>query len=156
MLSNISSSQWAVVGGQSEKFLLTTDHYQILKRMAVQSYRDLIAWQKAMELVKYVYDLTKKFPKEELFGLTFQIRKAVVSVPSNIAEGQGRNSTKEFLHHLFFAYGSLMETETQGLVAEMQNYITVEEKITLLEKSAEVGRLINGLINSLERKLSDH
>ena len=122
--------------------------------MAVQSYRQLIAWQKAMELVKYVYDLTKKFPREELYGLTLQIRKAVVSVPSNIAEGQGRNSTKEFLHFLSIAYGSLMETETQGLVAEMQNYITAEETIILLEKSAEVGRVLNGLINSLERKLN--
>ena len=122
--------------------------------MAVQSYRQLIAWQKAMELVKYVYDLTKKFPREELYGLTLQIRKAVVSVPSNIAEGQGRNSTKEFLYFLSIAYGSLMETETQGLVAEMQNYITAEETVILLEKSAEVGRVLNGLINSLERKLN--
>lgn len=125
--------------------------------MAVQSYRQLIVWQKAMELVKYVYDLTKKFPKEELYGLTLQIRKAVVSIPSNIAEGQGRNSTKEFLRHLFIAYGSLLETETQGLVAEMQNYITAEESEELLERTAEVGRLINGLVNTLERKLkSDH
>jgi four helix bundle protein len=68
--------------------------------MAVQNYRQLIVWQKAMELVKFVYDLTKKFPKEELYGLTLQIRKAVVSIPSNIAEGQGRNSTKEFIRHL--------------------------------------------------------
>ncbi len=66
--------------------------------MAVQSYRQLIAWQKAMELVKLVYDLTDRFPREELFGLTQQIRKAVVAIPSNIAEGQGRNSTKEFLY----------------------------------------------------------
>lgn len=85
--------------------------------MPVQSYRDLIVWQKAMDLVKLVYDLTDKFPKEELFGLTIQIRKAVVSVPSNIAEGQGRSSTKEFLRHLSIAYGSLMETETQNLIA---------------------------------------
>jgi len=124
--------------------------------MTVQSYKQLIVWQKSMELVKYVYALTKKFPKEELFGLTLQIRKAVVSVPSNIAEGQGRNSTKQFLHHLSIAYGSLMETETQGLVAEMQSYITAEETVILLEKSAEVGRLLNGLMNSLEKKLSDH
>lgn len=125
--------------------------------MAVQNYRQLIVWQKAMEFVKYVYDLTRKFPKEELFGLTLQIRKAVVSVASNIAEGQARNSTKEFLHHLSFSLGSLAETETQGLIAEMQNYITAEKTETLLEKSAEVGPLINGLINSLERKLkSDH
>ncbi len=121
--------------------------------MPVQSYRDLIVWQKAMELVKLVYALTKKFPKEELFGLSLQIRKAVVSVPSNIAEGQGRNSPKEFLRHLFIGYGSLMETETQNLIAEMQGYITAEESKEVILKSAEVGRLINGLVNSLERKL---
>jgi len=124
--------------------------------MVLQSYRELIVWQKAMKLVKYVYELTAKFPKEELYGLTLQIRKASVSVPSNIAEGQGRNSTKQFLQHLSIAYGSLMETETQGLIAEMLNYITTEETTLLLEKSAEVGRLINGLVNSLERKLSVH
>ena len=122
--------------------------------MVLQSYRELIIWQKAMKLVKYVYELMAKFPKEESYGLTLQIRKASVSVPSNIAEGQGRNSTKQFLQHLSIAYGSLMETETQGLIAEMLNYITTEETTLLLEKSAEVGRLINGLVNSLERKLS--
>src|SRR5437879_1798322 len=111
--------------------------------MAVQNYRDLIVLQKAMELVRLVYDLTKRFPKEELFALTLQIRKAVVSVPSNVAEGQGRNSTKEFLRHLFIAYGSLMETETQTLVAEMQSYITPDESKDVMLKSAEVGRLIN-------------
>jgi four helix bundle protein len=125
--------------------------------MAVQNYRQLIAWQKAMELVRLVYDLTRKFPKEELFGLTLQIRKAVVSVPSNIAEGQGRNSTKEFLRHLSISYGSLMETETQTLIAEMQIYINEDESRLVMEKSAEVGRLLNGLVNSLERKLvTDH
>lgn len=123
--------------------------------MAVQSYRQLIAWQKAMDLVKVAYDLTKKFPKEETYGLTAQIRR--VSIPSNIAEGQGRNSTKEFLRHLSIGYGSLMESETQCLVAEMQGYITSAEKVALLEQAAEVGRLVNGLSNSLEKKIfSDH
>ena len=122
--------------------------------MAVRSYRDLIAWQKAMELVRLVYALTKKFPKEELFGLTLQIRKAVVSVPSNIAEGQGRRSTKDFRRHLSISYGSLMETETHAIVAEMQTYITPAECNDVLEKAAEVGRLINGLDAYLEKKLS--
>jgi four helix bundle protein len=71
--------------------------------MMVTSYRDLIVWQKAMDLVVAVYELTDKFPREEIFGLTFQLRKASVSVPSNIAEGQARRSTKEFLHHLSIA-----------------------------------------------------
>jgi len=121
--------------------------------MPVQSYRQLIAWQKAMELVKLVYDLTDKLPREELFGLTAQIRKAVVSVPFNIAEGQGRNSTKEFINHLSIAYGSFMETETQTLIAEMRKYITADESNAVIERSAEVGRLINGLSNSLGRKI---
>jgi four helix bundle protein len=122
--------------------------------MTVKSYRDLIAWQKAMELVKLIYRLTDKFPREELFGLTIQVRRAAVSVPSNIAEGQGRNSTKEFINHLSIAYGSLMETETQTLVAEFRQYITADETTSVLTLSSEVGKLINGLSNSLQRKLS--
>lgn len=110
-----------------------------------------------MELVKLVYDLTDRFPSEERFGLSLQIRKAVVSVPSNIAEGQGRNSTKEFINHLSIAYGSLMETETQNLIAEMRKYISVDESNAVMDKSAEVGRVVNGLSNSLFNKLkSDH
>ena len=125
--------------------------------MAVQNYRQLIAWQKAMELVKLVYEMSDKFPREELFGLTLQIRKAVVSVPSNVAEGQGRRTTKDFLRHLSIAYGSLMETETQNLIAEMRKYITAEESMRVMDKTAEVGRLINGLSKSLEQKLTtDH
>ncbi len=126
--------------------------------MPVRSYRELIAWQKAMELVKLVYDLTDSFPFEERFGLTIQMRRAVVSVASNIAEGQGRNSTKEFIHHLSIAYGSLMETETQTLIAEMRAYVTGNESNIVLDKSAEVGRLVNGLSNSLRAKLgrTDH
>lgn len=108
-------------------------------------------------MVKLVYDLTDRFPSEERFGLSLQIRKAVVSVPSNIAEGQGRNSTKEFINHLSIAYGSLMETETQNLIAEMRKYISVDESNAVMDKSAEVGRVVNGLSNSLFNKLkSDH
>jgi four helix bundle protein len=120
--------------------------------MPVRSYKELIAWQKAMELVKLVYELTDKFPTDERFGLTQQIRRAVVSIPSNIAEGQGRNSTKEFINHLSIAYGSLMETETQNLIAEMRRYITTEQSNDVMEKAAEVGRLVNGLSNSLVLK----
>lgn len=120
--------------------------------MPVQHYRQLIAWQKSMELVKLVYDLTDDFPSEERFGLTVQIRRAAVSIASNIAEGQGRNSTKEFVNHLSIAYGSLMETETQTLVAEIRRYSTTEKRGLVMEKAGEVGRLINGLSNSLGRK----
>lgn len=119
--------------------------------MAVRNYSDLIVWQKAMDLVEEVYTASKGFPKEEIYGLTSQLRRAAVSVPSNIAEGQGRNSTKEFLHHLSIAYGSLREVETQTLIAGRLLYLDQTKVHHLMEKSAEVGRLINGLTQSLTR-----
>lgn len=119
--------------------------------MTVRNYSELVAWQKAMDLVERIYAATKKFPKEELYGLTSQIRRAAVSIPSNIAEGQGRKSTKEFLHHLSIAYGSLREVETQVLIAGRLQYLGQEEINRLLELSAEVGRIINGLSQSLTR-----
>lgn len=85
--------------------------------MKVKNYRGLIAWQKAMDLVEEVYRATREFPREEVFALSGQLRRAVVSIPSNVAEGQGRWSTKEFLHHLSISYGSLREVETQVLIA---------------------------------------
>ncbi len=120
--------------------------------MAIKSYRDLIVWQKAMDLVEDVYKKTKGFPREELYGLTSQLRRAVVSVPSNIAEGQGRNSTKEFLHHLSIAYGSLCEVETQCLIAHRLGYLESRDLDRLARQSSEVGRIINGLSNRLPRK----
>lgn len=121
-----------------------------LQIMAVRSYRDLIVWQKAMDLVTSIYNLTKRFPKDETYGLTNQMRRAAVSIPSNIAEGQGRDSTKEFLHHLSIAYGSLMEVETQILIAENLNYLNKDETKVILNNAAEIGRLINGLSRSLK------
>ena len=123
------------------------------ENMSLQHYRQLIGWQKAMELVKSVYELTNQFPKDEIYGLTSQLRRAAVSVPSNIAEGQGRESTREFLHHLSIAYGSLMEVETQILIAESLAYIGQDDARTILERTAETGRLINGLVRALKQKL---
>src|SRR5260370_41920494 len=91
--------------------------------MKVKKYSELIVWQKAMDLTEEVYTETQHFPKEEIYGLTSQLRRAAVSVPSNIAEGQGRKSTSEFLHYLSIAYGSLMEVETQILIAARLAYI---------------------------------
>ena len=119
--------------------------------MSVRNYSDLIAWQKAMDLVEGIYAATKQFPKEELYGLTSQVRRAAVSIPSNIAEGQGRKSTSEFLHYLSIAYGSLRAVETQILIAGRLLYLKQEDVNRLLESSAEVGRLINGLSNSIAR-----
>jgi len=92
--------------------------------MGVKSYRDLETWQVSMDLVAEVYRVTKLFPRDEIYGLTNQLRRAAVSVPSNIAEGQGRDSTKEFLHHLSMAHGSLCEVETQLLIAQGLEYLT--------------------------------
>ena len=80
--------------------------------MAGKGYQELVAWEQAMELATEVYQATRDWPREETYGLTHQVRRAVVSVPSNIAEGQGRNSPKEFLHHLGVAHGSLCEVQT--------------------------------------------
>jgi four helix bundle protein len=122
--------------------------------MKVQNYRGLIAWQKAMALVKSIYQTTKGFPKDETYGLTSQIRRAAVSIPSNIAEGQGRNSTKEFIQFLSIAYGSLMEVETQIMIAESLEYLQTKDLEVFLEQTGEVARLINGLSKSLESKIN--
>ena len=119
--------------------------------MKVKSYQDLETRQQAMSLVLEVYRVTKLFPKEELFGLTSQVRRAAVSIPSNIAEGQGRTSTKEFLHHLSIAYGSLCEAETQLLIANKLDYLGPQDYESLSDLAGRVGRLINGLSKSLQR-----
>ena len=123
--------------------------------MKDRSYCELIVWQKAMDLVQGVYTATKSFPREEIYGLTSQLRRAAVSVPSNIAEGQGRKSTSEFLHHLSIAYGSLMEVETQLMIAERLDDLEKRDVARMTELTGEVGRLINGLTNSLSSK-TDH
>ena len=117
----------------------------------VQSYRDLIAWQKAMELVAEVYRLSQTFPPEELYGLTNQIRGAAVAIPSNIAQGQGKSSSGQFKLFLGHARGSLFELETQILIIRQLDYINAEEATKIIGLAGEVGRLLNGLINSLKK-----
>jgi four helix bundle protein len=119
----------------------------------VKSYRELEAWQKAMDLVILLYRITERFPREEIYGLTNQLRRAGVSVPSNIAEGQGRRSTKEFLNHLSISRGSLMEIETQAEIAARLGYVNAEDYTELKGLAVTTGRLINGLIRALEQKL---
>ncbi len=120
--------------------------------MAGKNYRDLLVWQKAMDLVEDVYRVTKPFPREEIYGLTAQLRRAAVSIPSNIAEGQGRRSDREFLNFLSIAHASLREVETQILIAQRLKYVNEDKKSELFEQTSEVGRLLNGLMRSLERK----
>ncbi len=116
-----------------------------------ESYRNLIAWQKAMRLVTGVYEATGAFPRDELYGLTNQLRRAAVSVPSNIAEGQARFSRREFHHFLSLARGSLVEIETQLQIAENLCYLRAAETRPLLAEAAELGRVLNGLIASVKQ-----
>lgn len=112
-----------------------------------QHYRDLLVWQKAIELVTDIYRVTRGFPKDELYGLTSQIRRAAVSIPSNIAEGQGRLTRGEFRQFLGQARGSYAELETQLIIARNLGYLS--QPGNLIEQLAEVGRLLNGLLSSL-------
>ena len=120
--------------------------------MALQSYQDLKAWQKSIDLVHAVYQISSRWPGHELYGLTSQARRAAVSIPANIAEGQGRRSTLDFRRHIGIAYGSLLELETHLIIAARLGYISEVQLSALREQSAEVGRIINGLDRSLEQR----
>jgi four helix bundle protein len=122
----------------------------------VQSYRDLVVWKKSMSLVLDIYRDTNAFPKVETYGLVSQLRRAAVSVPSNIAEGQARLSTAEFKQSLGHARGSLMEVETHILLARELGYLEPDQSENLLSSSAEVGKILNGLLNSLVRERSPY
>ncbi len=115
------------------------------------SYKDLVAWKKAMELVTEVYRTTERFPKEEIYGLTSQLRRAAVSIPCNIAEGQGRLTKGEFQQFLGYARGSLLEMETQLVIASNLGYLQDNQASKLLNLSAEVGRILNGLLASITK-----
>ena len=116
-------------------------------------YSDLHVWQKSMDLVVDIYRLSREFPVEERFALANQIQRAAVSVPSDIAEGHGRKSTKSFLYLLSLANGSLMEVETQIQIAQRLGYVREDTVTALLAKTGEIGRMLNGLQSSLEAKL---
>ena len=117
--------------------------------MIVRHYRDLTVWQRAMQLVKEVYFLTKKLPHEELYGLTNQMRRAAVSIPSNIAEGQARNGKKEFARFLSIASGSKAELQTQLLVCIDIGYFSESDIRKAFELSEEVGKMLASLIQKL-------
>jgi len=117
-----------------------------------QSYRDLIAWQKGNDLVTEIYRVTQQFPREELYGLRNQLRRAAVSVPSKIAEGQARFSPKEFHHFLATARVFFVEIETQVIISEKLKYLEPEVYHSILEQTAELGRILNGLIASIKPK----
>jgi four helix bundle protein len=115
----------------------------------IKSFRDLTVWQEAMNLIEMIYRITKSFPKEEIYGMAAQMKRAAVSVAANIAEGHGRNHRKEYLHFLGIANGSLLELETHILIAERVNLFQKETSEQLQTQLRLVGRLLGGLIKSL-------
>lgn len=122
--------------------------------MNIKSYRDLLVWQKSMDLAVAVHPFALAFPKAELFGLTSQVNRSATSVPSNIAEGHGRRTTADYIHFLSISRGSLNELETQLTLSMRHGYISEADHDRFLELTGEVGRLINGPMDSLERRRS--
>jgi four helix bundle protein len=114
-----------------------------------RSYQDLRVWKAAVSLVKEIYQVTQKFPQSEMYGLTSQIRRAAVSIPSNIAEGQGRSSAKEFKQFLFIALGSMAELETQLIIAKEINYLSDADLSLLLALVDDLRKMAKGLTSSL-------
>ncbi|MGA3066523.1 MAG: four helix bundle protein [Tepidisphaeraceae bacterium] len=118
--------------------------------MALKHYREQVAWQKAIDLVEAVYRISRRFPQNEQFGLINQLRRASVSVPCNIAEGQGRRLRKQFAMYLRVARGSVQEVETQLIIAERLGYVTSDELNPVRERAQEVSRLVSGLLRAIE------
>jgi len=118
----------------------------------IKSYRDLEVWKKAMDLVVICYKITRKFPRSEIYGLTSQLQRAAVSIPSNIAEGHQRQHSKEFLQHLSIAYASLAELETDIEIARRLDYIAEDQTNNVFAQAAEIGRMINGLRKSITNR----
>jgi four helix bundle protein len=116
------------------------------------SYRDLIVWQKGIELVKGVYALTRQFPKHETYALADQLRRSSVSVPSNIAEGQTRQHTRDFRRFLYIALGSAAEVDTQIVIAQEPGYISEQEATGVQERIVELRKMIYTLISRLPKR----
>lgn len=113
----------------------------------MKTHKDLEVWRLSVDFVTHIYTLTQSFPKEEMYGLTNQLRRSAVSIPSNIAEGAARQFNKEYIQFLYVALGSLMELETQMIIAKNLNFITESEFLEGQLKMNEIGKLLNGLIN---------
>ena len=122
--------------------------------MTISTYRDLTVWQRSMDLAYAAYDCANAFPAAERYGLSSQLRRAAVSIPSNIAEGQARAHTKEFLHFLSIARGSLQEFETLLLIAQHCGYVTEQQLAQLLELCDHVGRMLTALRKKLSKTVS--
>jgi len=111
------------------------------------NFRNVLAWKRAVELSKVIYDVTKGFPDDERYGLVSQIRRAIVSVSSNIAEGCGRRTSKDFVSFMYNAIGSIKEVESELFVAEKLGYVEMEDVENLIRELEEIGRMLSGMIN---------
>jgi len=118
----------------------------------IRSYRDLLVWQKAVDLVTGCYTLTKSFPRSEVYGLASQTQRAAVSVAANVAEGHGREHLDDYLRHLSIANGSLMELETHILIAQRLEYVGAVDVELLLDRASEVSRMLAGLTKKLRTR----
>jgi four helix bundle protein len=119
--------------------------------MAIRSFRDLEVWQLSMQLAEAVYALVRRFPSDERFGLASQLKRSAVLIPSNIAEGAGYGRNRRYIHHLRIALGSEAELQTQLELAQRLNLVTPAQVQALIERASEVGRMLNGLLRSLEK-----
>ncbi len=118
----------------------------------MKSHKDLDVWKRSVELVTFIYEVTKTFPKEEIYGITNQIRRAAVSIPSNIAEGAARNHSKEFIQFLYISLGSISELETQVIISLNLGFLIQDDSIKIQNELTELRRMILGLIRSLKNK----
>jgi four helix bundle protein len=125
----------------------------MVKYLYMKTHKDLEAWKNSIKLVADVYDITRNFPKDELFGLTAQIRRAAVSVASNISEGAARNTKKEFVRFLHISMGSLAEVETQLIISDMQNYLNKKRSDELQGKINQLRAQLSGLIKSIQVRI---
>ncbi|KAF0108859.1 MAG: S23 ribosomal protein [Anaerolineaceae bacterium] len=122
----------------------------------IRGFKDLIVWQRSVALAVKIYQITRTFPREEIYGLTSQIRRAAISIPSNIAEGHGRGSQSAFASHLDIALGSAAELETQLEIALKIGYLSQENHVSLLAELTEITRMLYGLLNKVQPNRHAH
>ena len=118
----------------------------------MKTHKDLDVWKKSVSLVTSIYEVTKTFPKDEVYGLTNQIRRSSVSIPSNIAEGSARQGDKEFAHFLYISLGSLSELETQLIIASSLNYLSLKDYDSVITSLEEIRRMLLGLIKYVRNR----
>ncbi len=118
---------------------------------AVKSYKDLLVWQKGIQIVKEVYLICQNFPKEEIYGLQSQIKRSSISIPSNIAEGWGRNYTKSYVQFLNYSRGSLLELETQMIISKELDFVSEEQFVKIQDLITEESKMLNAFIKSIDK-----